>query len=169
MWLVTIIVLALAAFFTMKVLKSQDLRKAAEKEREMQRPGLEGSLNTQDSVANANLASGASESASSTDLSPPSDMAPAGGQTTTESASAAESSASKVTVSTAAAFPLINSGDLADDIREMIKILNLAEPDAGRLAITREEFTAIRHGDDDSQPSGESLTDIADRLRNMLA
>ncbi len=32
MWLVTIIVLALAAFFTMKVLKSQDLRKAAEKE-----------------------------------------------------------------------------------------------------------------------------------------
>ena len=169
MWLVTIIVLALAVFFTMKVLKSQDLRKAAEKEREMQRPGLEGSLKKADSVANENLASEAHESGSSTDISSSSDTAPASGQAITASASVAASSASKTTVSASGAFPLINSADPKEGIREMIKILNLAESDAGRLGISREEFNRMRHGDDDSQPSGESLTVIADRLRNMLA
>lgn len=157
MWFVTIIVLALAAFFTMKVLKSQDLRKAAEKEREMQRSGLEGTLSGNDSTLDAPSSTGTPASDSNT------------ARVSAEASSSTSSTAAGAAGAALSASALLNSGDTMNDIREMIKILNLAEPDAGRLAISREEFNAIRLGGDAAEPSGESLTAVAQRLRKMIA
>jgi len=179
MWLVTIIVLALAAFFTMKVLKSQDLRKAAEKEREMQRSGLEGHLGASVSTPAASLPSDTAESGHATHISS-TETSGTSPQAARSSANAAKASGSDMNPpgagagarsgsSALSASPLLNSGDPMSDIREMIKILNLAEPDAGRLAVSREEFNALRHGDDGTTPSAESLKAVADRLREMLA
>jgi hypothetical protein len=72
----------------------------------------------------------------------------------------------------------ITSGDALHDIREMIKILNLAAPDAARLGISREEFAALRPGNtagnvkpatSSTMPSADKLDEVADRLRRMLA
>ena len=62
-----------------------------------------------------------------------------------------------------------DTGNTLDDVREMIKILNLAEPDAGRLAISPEQLRALREADKSAMPNEQALPEIADRLRKMLA
>lgn len=63
----------------------------------------------------------------------------------------------------------LDTGDVRSDIREMIKILNLAPSDAARLSISRQAFTALSAGDDDHVQSTEEINAVADKLRHMLA
>lgn len=60
----------------------------------------------------------------------------------------------------------VNSGNTASDIQEMIKILNLAAPDAGRLGVSKETFAALRAGTD---VSADDISGVADKLKRMLA
>ena len=60
----------------------------------------------------------------------------------------------------------VDTGNAGSDIQEMIKILNLAAPDAGRLGVTKETFAALRAGND---VSADELGGVADKLKKMLA
>jgi len=62
----------------------------------------------------------------------------------------------------------VDTGDVKQDIREMIKILNLAAPDAGRLGISSETLLALRSGSADSASNEQELSAVADKLRHML-
>jgi len=63
----------------------------------------------------------------------------------------------------------LSTGDTLSDVREMLKILNLDAPDAGRLAISGEQLLALRANKSDEIPDNESLEHIAAKLRQMLA
>ncbi len=163
MWFLTLLILALAAFFIVKAVKSQAQRKLAEQDRLSEGSGLAGTL--------------PHESQAQTSTTDPSETSVEPGNEATGSATAsggmATATAAMATAAASASLHAATQGlstdDLALDVQEMIKILNLAEPDAGRLAISREEFSAIRHGDEAAMPSPETLAQVADRLRQMLA
>lgn len=63
----------------------------------------------------------------------------------------------------------VNTGNAATDIAEMMKILNLAESDASRLDITRDEFEALRQADAAVIADAAKIDNVASRLRKMLA
>lgn len=63
----------------------------------------------------------------------------------------------------------LNTGDMLHDVREMIKILNLAPSDASRLSISRDTFSALRGGDSGQAVSADELRVAAEKLRHMLA
>lgn len=63
----------------------------------------------------------------------------------------------------------LNSGDVTGDIREMLKILNLASPDAARLGISGDQLMALRQGTDSAYPDSNALGDVAAKLRSMLS
>jgi len=60
------------------------------------------------------------------------------------------------------------TGDDKKDAQEMIKILNLAAPDAGRLGISREALEALRSGDRSGAPVSDELSGVVEKLRQML-
>jgi len=62
----------------------------------------------------------------------------------------------------------VNSGNTRQDIKEMIKMLNLAAPDAGRLSISADTLLALRSGEPSNTLERKDLNTIADKLRNML-
>jgi len=62
----------------------------------------------------------------------------------------------------------LQSGDAISDVREMIKVLNLRGSDASRLSIAKEQFEGIWAGDQNALSSDE-LSQVADKLRRMLA
>ncbi|MFK7860566.1 MAG: hypothetical protein AB8B64_17235 [Granulosicoccus sp.] len=62
-----------------------------------------------------------------------------------------------------------DTGDVLSDVREMIKILNLDGPDAGRLGVSRDELVALRKGESSGIPDTETLSNVATKLRKMLA
>jgi len=62
----------------------------------------------------------------------------------------------------------VNSGNTRQDIKEMIKMLNLAAPDAGRLGISADTLLALRSGEPSNTLERKDLNTIADKLRNML-
>ncbi|MFT6877530.1 MAG: hypothetical protein ACI9XK_002457 [Granulosicoccus sp.] len=63
----------------------------------------------------------------------------------------------------------VDTGDVQNDVKEMIKILNLAPLDASRLSLSRETFSAVLKGDMEQTPSTDQLSIAASKLRHMLA
>lgn len=178
MWLITLIILAIVAFFIVKYMKSQSQRASAEQERLGQSPGIEGALERErpDRVDSHGSAIGGANSH------------PAGASTTNDASSAsgslgkmagagaiaavsASATVSNVTgaAKTSRTGLALDSGNVLEDVREMIKILNLAEPDARRLSITPEQLRALRNADVQGIPDTNALDDVAVRLRKMLA
>jgi hypothetical protein len=155
MWFITLLVVALAAFLIVKAVKAQSERKSADEDRQLPDSGLTGSLDHKSMDAGSTAASAAATSATA-------------GATATGAAAAGSAA------TTGAAD--LSTGDQLHDIREMIKILNLAEPDAARLDITREQFAALRAAGAQngintasSLPPDDKLADVAHRLRTMIA
>ncbi len=60
----------------------------------------------------------------------------------------------------------VATGDPALDVREMLKILNLRESDAKRLAISESDYKALKAGNSVLPP--EDLTAVAEKLRAMI-
>ena len=152
MWFITLLVLALAAFFIIKAVKAHSARQAAEQQENLrlqEGTGLAGSLNQESQTTSAS----------------------SGAATAAAGAAAAAVTASRATdMASGSAQGLgIETGDSLHDAREMIKILNLAEPDAGRLAISREQFSALRSGNAEQAPPSDVVAEVADKLRRMLA
>lgn len=81
----------------------------------------------------------------------------------------AKSSLSSVNMSNSLSNLALDTGDLQNDVQEMIKILNLAPSDASRLSISREAFSALLKGNTANAPSADQLSVAATKLRNMLA
>lgn len=194
-WLVTLLLLAIIAFFVVKYIMSNAKKRQAEihqtsneqtrsgviEHGSEQRPssaGAESAL-TNDSALNeskshqqfaSSTASIAGDNASthaSTNTSH-ARTATAGVATAAAGAAAAGSSFAKSATSGVAAGG-VHTGDTLSDVREMIKILNLDAPDASRLAIGREQLLALRKGDANGIPDASGLEDIAERLRGMLS
>ncbi|MFT4729523.1 MAG: hypothetical protein ACI9UN_004041 [Granulosicoccus sp.] len=80
-----------------------------------------------------------------------------------------ESSPNSKKVSSSVSELAVDTGDMQNDVREMIKILNLAPSDASRLSISREVFSALLTGDTAHAPSADQLNVAAAKLRHMLA
>jgi hypothetical protein len=80
-----------------------------------------------------------------------------------------ESSPNPKDVSSSVSELAVATGDMQNDVREMIKILNLAPSDASRLSMTRETFSALLTGDTARTPSADQLSVAAAKLRHMLA
>lgn len=170
MWFIILLVLALAAFFIVKAVKAQALRKQAEQERLAEGSGLAGTLSHEAHDGNSAMPAADTASAQSPGSTVASGTAAAVGAAGAAAAGhAAGSSGATAKADAHIAATEFNSGDPLRDIQEMIKVLNLAEPDAGRLAISREEFQAIRQGNEANLPSSDSLAAVADKLQRMLS
>lgn len=159
MWFITLLVVALAAFLIVKAVKAQSERKSADEDRQLPDSGLTGSLDHKSMDAGSTAASAAASAAATS---------------ATAGATATGAAAAGSAATTGAAD--LSTGDQLHDIREMIKILNLAEPDAARLDITREQFAALRAAGAQngintasSLPPDDKLADVAHRLRTMIA
>ncbi len=155
MWFITLIVLAIAAFLVIKAVKAQSDRKTISEAESSPSSGLQGQLK---------------RDSSSQGVTEPQTAANDAGQP--NSASAESSSENLQASATDTAAPASNQQEELQEIREMIKILNLAEADSARLAISAEQFNALRAEESanaDAMPSREAQADIADRLRRMLA
>jgi len=113
MWFITLIVLAVAAFFLVKMMKSSSTQ-----------------------------------------------------QPESQPEAQPELTADKTAPAAAVASSAINSSDTAQDVSEMMKILNLAGADASRLGISADQLMALRQG---APAANCDLDDVASRLRKMLA
>lgn len=199
MWLITLIILAIVAFFIVKYVKSQSQRQAAEKERLGQSTGIEGTLEHErphSAQSSSNAHRNATGSTGSGAVSTPTgqsagaagtagrSVAAGGGAGAAAGAGAVAAGVGAVAAAGAAATAAgvrsatgaasgtglaLDTGDVVGDIREMIKILNLAEPDARRLSITPEQLRALRNADAQGMPDANALNEVASRLRKMLA
>jgi len=100
-----------------------------------------------------------------------SDASTAGGVTAAgvTAAGMAAAGVAAASAGTATAVNAVSSGDTHTDVREMIKILNLDGPDAGRLQISREQLLALRKGQTENLPDSDTMNKVADKLRHMLA
>ena len=157
MWFITLIVLALAAFLVVKAVKAKSTRKTVSESDSSPASGLHGQLK---------------RDPSSQSTSEPQSAANDSGQSKTASIETSPENLQTSATETAASSE--SQQDELREIREMIKILNLAEADSGRLEISAEQFNALRTEDSASigttaMPSRDAQSDIADRLRRMLA
>ncbi len=148
-WLVTLLIVAAIAFFAVKSMKAKTEQQQAE----------------HDVVQQARL--DASAAAQSAPAAPALAQATADGGTSTVAAAASVGLAA--TAAGAVSTAGISTDNTLSDVREMIKILNLDGPDAGRLQISREQMTALRTGEQAGLPDAATLDDVASRLRQMLA
>jgi transcription elongation factor len=169
MWLISLIILALLAFFIVKYITSQSERKRAEQERLGQSPGIEGSLDHQAAQAGSSTTSAANSGIGSVDHTEGAAARSTNAHGTSGQGASVAAAGAAVTAAAGASHLALNSGNTLEDVREMIKILNLAEPDATRLSITAEQLRALRNADQSAMPSESVLDDLADRLRKMLA
>ncbi len=155
MWFITLIVLAIAAFLIIKAVKAQSIRKTDSEANSLHTSGPQGQLK---------------RDSSSQDVSQPQTAANDAGELgTAQTETASENLQAS---STETSTPARSQQEELQEIREMIKILNLAEADSARLAISAEQFNALRAEEDaspNSMPSREVQADVADRLRRMLA
>lgn len=157
MWFITLIVLALAAFLIIKAVKAQSNRKIPSEANASPELVPQGQLKRDSSSQNVTRQQSAandSEPVNTTSGDAPDENLPA---SATESATSTE-----------------GQQDELLEIREMIKILNLAEVDSARLGVSAEQFNALRKVESGSvdmavMPSRDAQADIADRLRRMLA
>jgi|GEM_PF-3549885 len=182
LWFITLLVLALAAFFTIKAVKASAERRSADQHRLRGSSGLTGTLNhdartSGDDTAHADTSSApdVAKSTHSADSSQSANTAAAAGVTAGGAAAAVAASGGSHREQSTAGLSgdqqsqVLDTGDSLVDAREMIKILNLAEPDAGRLAISREQFAALRSGNAAAAPSADQLKAVTEKLRSMLA
>lgn len=169
MWFILLLVLALAAYLIVKAVKAQSVRKSTD-----HTPAALGREDTSALEASPTASTAAPVSTvpvSAAPVSTPaaSTAAAAGAMPVEPATSVAASDASTAT----AAGDGIDTVDPLHDIREMIKMLNLAESDAPRLGISKEEFSSLRSSagasDDRPLPSDKVQSDVAARLRRMLA
>ncbi len=157
MWFITLIVLALAAFLVVKAVKAQSTRKTVSESDASPASGLHGQLKRDPSTQSSSEPQSAANDSGQTNTAP------------------ADTSPENLQVSaTDTAAPSESQQDELREIQEMIKILNLAEADSVRLEISAEQFNALRTEDSASidktaMPSRDTQSDIADRLRRMLA
>ncbi|MGQ7844147.1 hypothetical protein ACUNV4_06710 [Granulosicoccus sp. 3-233] len=151
MWFITLLVLAVAAVLIVKAVKAHSERQSSSAADQEPTSGLHGSLRR-------------TENADQTRQSPPAaDDIPENVSTTTAT-------------NTASSEQVIDQPDSSttlNDIREMIKTLNLTDSDSARLGISSEEFNALRNrenADTSTLPLPDATTqaDIAERLRRML-
>lgn len=159
MWFFLLLVLAIAAFFIIKAVKSQSNGNTADSAQVSSDSAQAGSLG-HDKATSPDPASQAD-----------SDTETAATVGTTAAAAATTVSHSAPSPVTGAGQTLaLQTGDQLSDIREMIKILNLAEPDAGRLGISGEQLMALRSGQTGGDlPSDDTQGEVAEKLRHMLA
>lgn len=147
MWFIVLLVLAVAAVLIIKAVKAHSERQASAADEPALTSGIQGSLRR----------SGATDP---TDSTPVSD----------------ESSPAATAVASTPAdpdSPMPDSSSTLNDIREMIKTLNLTDSDSPRLGISRDEFNALRNRENADPstlplPDSTSQADIAERLRRML-
>lgn len=163
-WLFSLLIMALAAYFAIRAIKASTQKQQAEQER-----FHEGRLNEPSTASNTETNSAESSPAHAT-------AGPGSFSSTAPVAGAAAVSATVAVAATDAqqepsdaSGSTINTGDTLSDIQEMIKILNLDEPDAGRLHIERSELAALRRGETVGIPDTATLDIVASKLRNMLA
>ena len=187
-WLITLLVLAVLAFFIVKTMMAQTQRQQAEHlEQQEERLAQSASLEQQDTGAaiGAVDSSGASASEasdstlnSSSGIAAASVVAVAGAalsQTSSAPHNATQQNPAPIGTalqsesSNAASIEALNTGNTLSDVREMVKILNLDGPDATRLDINAEQLIAIRKGESEAQPDEQTLLKLASRLRGMLA
>lgn len=146
MWFMTLIVLAIAAFLIIKAVKAASQRQSTESTRTDQAIPERSDEPRQ---SESTVAVGTSNPASGTTRQPTTSADP-------EHVSADSGSDSAT----------------AEEIREMIKTLNLAHSDAPRLGISAEQFNALRYSDSSSDgttlPDEASRQEVARRLRRML-
>lgn len=176
MWFITLIVLALAAFFIIKAAKAHASRQAEEQKSLENGQGaqiesnsenspstIEGAPSAESPLADTSSASQAPAAYSAVDAATATMAGSAAALAANAASESARSSGSDNVQSE------LNTGDNMRDIQEMMKILNLAESDAGRLDLSREQFNALRKGDAQNSPSEDTLPELANRLRNMIA
>lgn len=60
----------------------------------------------------------------------------------------------------------LDKGDSRDNVREMMKILNLRDSDASRLDISREDFARLWQAD--ASASDSLVDDVSKRLKSMM-
>ncbi|ASJ72433.1 hypothetical protein [Granulosicoccus antarcticus] len=156
MWFITLIVLALAAALIIKAVKAQSERKLADEAQLSQTSGLQGQLNRDTSSQTKTPDQTSADNNSGGDKTVPTE---AGSEKTPEQTAQSTVSADAQQAE-------------SREIREMIKILNLTEADASRLGINAEQFSALRSETSTTTsalPTAKVQTDVADRLRRMLA
>ncbi len=157
MWFITLIVLAIAAILVIKAVKAHSNRKTVSEAAPFSKSGLQGQLKRESSSQNLTEPQSAANDSGQIDIAP------------------AEVSHENLQPSaTETVAPVRSQQEELQEIREMIKILNLAEVDSVRLGITNEQFKALRAEDSadvdaSAMPSSEAQAGIADHLRRMLA
>lgn len=135
MWLITLLVLAVIAYFLVKFLTGKASKQDSSAS---QTQVLENTIpSAADSASSAKAALSSSTSSQNQD-SPLPDLG-------------------------------VDTGNLQNDVQEMIKILNLAPSDAARISLSRDAFSALKAGDAANAPSADELTLAAAKLRKMLA
>jgi hypothetical protein len=89
--------------------------------------------------------------------------------TALETTEITENSPSTKNVSSSLSDLGVDTGDMQNDVQEMIKILNLASSDASRLSMSREAFSALLKNDTAHGLSADQLSVAGTKLRHMLA
>lgn len=158
-WLVTLLVLALIAFFVVKSMKAGTQNRQAEHDK-LQNERLAASSSLQDTTSE-NIVESSNESAN---------VAQQAGSVAAVAATAGVAvQAAATAMQPTESGNSVHSGDTLSDVREMIKILNLDGPDAARLEISRDELSALRKGEAAGVPDASALDNLASKLRQMLA
>lgn len=175
MWLWILLVLAVIAFF---VIKSKTEKSSTS---DSSSAGTQGSLESTAAESATSTASKVSDTVSSATAGVGAVAGAAVGAAAGAAASAAntvQETASHVAATAAATAKQaaqtvsnlpdlsVDTGNAGSDIREMIKILNLAAPDAGRLGVSKDTFAALRAG---NEVSADDMSGVADKLKKMLA
>lgn len=173
MWFITLLVLALAAFFIVKIVTGKAKNQTAEQERLSQATEVSSS-HKQAQAEPSNSDNRSVDSNTVAEHNTDSAKVGSAAAVTAVAAAAVVADTTKGAISAAtsavsASSLGLNTGDVGHDVREMIKILNLSDTDAGRLAITKEQFSAIRQDNGSDMPAEGDLSSVADRLRHMLA
>lgn len=183
MWLIALVLLALAAYFIVRLLLPKN--EISDISSEVSTGGgtsggatpgddasLPGASNIDEATHNANVhgepdgnpgetpAVGATEAATTGDTATD---AATGGVTTVAAASPATTSATE----SSAAAPAVNSGNHILDIQDMLKILNLRDSDANRLAISREQYNSLKTRNAGDLNS-EQVQGVLSRLQQMM-
>ncbi|MEE9334670.1 MAG: hypothetical protein V3U65_11340 [Granulosicoccaceae bacterium] len=168
-WVISLILLAVAAYFVISALSSKnkyDVRNQATDGEvdDSESAQLAGDTTSSDAFQHAGGAPAGAGSSSGTSGSAGSGGSSVGGSV---------AGAAAVGATTAAAIASARkhnikgvTGNSAGEIQEMLKILNLRDSDAARLAIEKAQFAELKSGT--SKLGANELAAVADKLRWML-
>lgn len=131
--------------------------------------GTSGNLADGSGVAGSGSAANAVGSAASAGSSAVAAGAGAVAAVGATAAGAANASANAAAGTSAGrASSAVNTGDELHDVHEMLKILNLRDSDASRLAIDKAQYNDIKAGNVSGLPDA-MIADVAGKLRKMLS